>query len=232
MRGRVDTLLSECSLASTRPAAVEEEDAAESGGGGDGSGGGANESGLQWNPADRRAVDVVNKALHPSTAPDAVLCRKAQCTQVCDFVFGQLQKSHGGSMYVAGPPGTGKSLAMARLTAQLQGTSTTVLNFNCMSVKDSKDIYSRLLQTLLGSEQAAAAASTAAARSGQHTGVPPDVAALQSLLCAKAAQSSSKQLALGKKAKPNCNTKAKSDMFVLILDEMDALITKEQEVRF
>jgi hypothetical protein len=39
------------------------------------------DSTLQWNPADRQAVDVVNKALHPSTAPHAVLCRKAQCTQ-------------------------------------------------------------------------------------------------------------------------------------------------------
>ena len=52
--------------------------------------------------------------------------------QVCNFVFGQLQADVGGSMYVAGPPGTGKSLAMARLTAQLHDTSTTVVNFNCM----------------------------------------------------------------------------------------------------
>lgn len=208
-------------------------------------------------------------------------------------MFGQLEADVGGSLYVAGPPGTGKSLAMARLTAQLHDTTTTVVNFNCMvcpslrsvalshkatthppspqpspcvsrsvpavyaanticdlsrersstpvfastltsqssrlgspqSVKDPKDIYSRLLQTLMGGEKPADVAATAAARSGQHTGVPPEVAALQSLLCGVG---SSKLVKQPPKAKSH--VKAKSEMVVLILDEMDALITREQEV--
>ena len=92
-------------------------------------------------------------------------------------------------------------------------------------MKDSKDIYSRLLQTLVGGEKPADAAATAAARSGQHTGVPPEVAALQSLLCGVGSTKVAKQ---PQKAKSHVS--AKSEMVVLILDEMDALITREQEV--
>jgi hypothetical protein len=63
--------------------------------------------------------------------PDAPAIRSSP-PQVCNFVFGQLEAGVGGSLYVAGPPGTGKSLAMARLTAQLIDTTVTVVNFNCM----------------------------------------------------------------------------------------------------
>ena len=53
-------------------------------------------------------------------------------------------------MYVSGPPGTGKSALVSEVCGELQDNKNVRTSYiNCMSVKGSKDIYSKLIEDLV-----------------------------------------------------------------------------------
>ncbi|KAA8543751.1 hypothetical protein F0562_022072 [Nyssa sinensis] len=72
-----------------------------------------------WNPGDAEQMSVVKEALHVSTAPSMVLCREDEQKRVLEFCKQCIEQEKAGSLYVCGCPGTGKSLSMERVKESL-----------------------------------------------------------------------------------------------------------------
>jgi hypothetical protein len=100
-----------------------------------------------------------------------------------------------------------------------------------MSVNDSKDIYLHLLKALVGGEEAAQALiASLPASSRTSISTPPEVFALQKLLTR--ANGGAARGSVGKGKAAGQGASGGNGMVVIILDEMDALITREQAVLY
>ncbi|KAF5446756.1 hypothetical protein F2P56_032359 [Juglans regia] len=69
----------------------------------------------KWNPGDTEQMRAVKEALHVSTAPSTVVCRENEQKRVLEFCKVCVEKEKSGSLYVCGCPGTGKSLSMEKV---------------------------------------------------------------------------------------------------------------------
>ncbi|PRW05904.1 Cell division control 6 [Chlorella sorokiniana] len=129
-----------------------------------------------WDPLDPEKVQAVKQVLHISgyvkgTIP---LCREKQAGEVGGWLRRQMAAGRGSSMYLSGPPGTGKSLTAHEVVrqcwrpapptggeqeeeeAQQQGQlpPPALISINCMSLTDPQQVVERIL---LGYSQACAA---------------------------------------------------------------------------
>lgn len=72
-----------------------------------------------WNPLDPAKVSQAQAALHVSCASvpgqELPLCRERQITAIDSWLADRLQTAQGGSLYLSGLPGTGKSLTALEL---------------------------------------------------------------------------------------------------------------------
>ncbi|CAN0553224.1 unnamed protein product, partial [Ectocarpus sp. 8 AP-2014] len=59
-----------------------------------------------------RALQSALEALNPSNAPDVLKQRTMEFTQVLQFVTNSVANASGGSLYLCGVPGTGKTQTM------------------------------------------------------------------------------------------------------------------------
>ncbi|KAL7264313.1 hypothetical protein ACSBR1_002292 [Camellia fascicularis] len=73
----------------------------------------------KWNPRDAVQLSAVKEALHVSTAPHTVVCREDEKKRVLEFCKQCIEQEKAGSLYVCGCPGTGKSLLMERVKDSL-----------------------------------------------------------------------------------------------------------------
>lgn len=99
------------------------------------------------------------------------------------------------SLYISGPPGTGKTAQVNLTLDNFNATNVKVMRVNCMTVSRPENIFHEMYTFFTGSP------------SGRKKGF----ADLHSLLANKTASAGS---------------------FVVVLDEMDYLITKDQQVLF
>ncbi|XP_062518524.1 cell division control protein 6 homolog [Corticium candelabrum] len=78
--------------------------------------------------------DGINRAL--STAfPDTILCRESECGVIRTFLTDHLKHGTSGSLYVSGPPGTGKSVCVTKLVEEIKDAYGVKSVFvNCMEV--------------------------------------------------------------------------------------------------
>ena len=54
-------------------------------------------------------------------------------------------------MYISGPPGTGKSALVSEICRGIEGTEGVATAYlNCMSAKNSKEVYAKLMEELVG----------------------------------------------------------------------------------
>lgn len=67
-----------------------------------------------------RALQAALEALNPSNAPGVLQQRTAEFNQVLRFVTNSVAKASGGSLYLCGVPGTGKTQTMAHVQAKVQ----------------------------------------------------------------------------------------------------------------
>ncbi|CAM9105812.1 unnamed protein product [Ectocarpus fasciculatus] len=67
-----------------------------------------------------RALQSALEALNPSNAPGALKQRTTEFNQVLQFVTNSVAKASGGSLYLCGVPGTGKTQTMAHVRAEVQ----------------------------------------------------------------------------------------------------------------
>ncbi|KAK1265093.1 hypothetical protein QJS04_geneDACA011449 [Acorus gramineus] len=75
----------------------------------------------KWNLKDPVHMKSVKEALHVSMAPPAILCREEEQKRLLEFCKSCVEQEKAGSMYVCGCPGTGKTLAMERVKELLLG---------------------------------------------------------------------------------------------------------------
>ena len=84
-----------------------------------------------------------------SANPGRLIGRDDERSTLTNFIREGIISKSGRCMYVSGPPGTGKSALVGEVCGDLQETEVVRTAYiNCMSVKNSMDIYSKLIEDL------------------------------------------------------------------------------------
>lgn len=134
-------------------------------------------------------------AFRRCSTPAKLVGRELERKFLTDFVCKHLELCQGGSLYVSGLPGTGKTALLneilLEMTERLKNAKALVIQVNCMNVSDPKHIFSKISSQLkLGSD---------------------DV--LQDIFAPESASKS-------------------TPLYFVILDEIDHLISKDQDVLY
>ncbi|KAG0057208.1 AAA ATPase [Gryganskiella cystojenkinii] len=150
-----------------------------------------------------------------STEPDQLVGRETERATIRTFITNHvLTFNNPGSLYMSGQPGTGKTALLKEVMRTMEpnfqaaGHEIKVVNINCMAVKDPKYVYQKMLE-----EMGYTASSTNATDKKDA-----NMHALEALVLESSSTSSS--------------NKKKKTLFVAILDEIDQLLTKDQEVLY
>ncbi|MCO5575545.1 hypothetical protein L7F22_029346 [Adiantum nelumboides] len=161
-----------------------------------------------FDPTDSGHVQAVKAALHLSTVPGTLICRDIEQSKVFEFCKDHIVQQQPGSLYICGCPGTGKSLLMEKVKsfsskwAEGVGVSAPeISNFNCTSLTNPNDIFDRILQ---------------------H--VSPHQVKKESKSCMGTG------LAKLKAALRKCGDNSDKRMLLLIVDEVDFLLSKDQVI--
>ncbi|XP_038683554.1 cell division control protein 6 homolog B-like isoform X1 [Tripterygium wilfordii] len=72
-----------------------------------------------WNPRNVEQMSAVKEALHVSRAPSTVVCREDEQRRIFEFCKTCVEQEKAGSLYICGCPGTGKSLSMDKVKQQV-----------------------------------------------------------------------------------------------------------------
>ncbi|XP_076374989.1 cell division cycle 6 isoform X2 [Megalopta genalis] len=88
------------------------------------------------------------KALH-SSVPEILPGRESQLTQLQDFMVEHLKTEKSASLYISGPPGTGKTACLSKLMMRPDfKTKFKVVYVNCTTMKSAATIYGKIVQEL------------------------------------------------------------------------------------
>ncbi|GMH12231.1 hypothetical protein Nepgr_014072 [Nepenthes gracilis] len=69
----------------------------------------------KWNPRDCEQMRAVKEALHVSTAQSRVVCREDEYSRALEFCKSCMKLAKSGSLYICGCPGTGKTMIMEKV---------------------------------------------------------------------------------------------------------------------
>ncbi|OLL23783.1 Cell division control protein 18 [Neolecta irregularis DAH-3] len=146
-------------------------------------------------PSTPTIYTAVKSVLRKGALPNQIVGRNNERDILKQFISSRISSKKGGCLYISGPPGTGKSATVTDvLKAYSANKSLTVLNLNCMAVKEARHIYTSLLERM---DIDADTESSAVINELQKAFV-------------------------GKKG----------SLCILVLDEMDHLITKGQDILY
>ncbi|XP_015584726.1 cell division control protein 6 homolog [Cephus cinctus] len=88
------------------------------------------------------------KALHSST-PENLPGREAELAQLYDFMYVHMKNKTSGSLYVSGPPGTGKTACLSKTMLHPEFKSSfKIIYVNCTTMKSATTIYAKIVQEL------------------------------------------------------------------------------------
>ncbi|KAJ2356668.1 AAA ATPase [Coemansia erecta] len=91
---------------------------------------------------------VATKAvLHRSTAAPQIVGRSAEQAAIRAFLGASVEQGRGGSMYVSGNPGTGKTACLQALIKQSAASFRSVL-VNCVPLTRPNEVYAAILRAL------------------------------------------------------------------------------------
>lgn len=98
------------------------------------------------------------KALFRRTAvPTRLVGRSQEKEIIIEFLEKHVLKNTSGCLYISGSPGTGKSAMLREIMADMEPKyeditthTVKVCSINCMSIKEPKAIYSKLVSELKG----------------------------------------------------------------------------------
>ncbi|KAL2643065.1 hypothetical protein R1flu_010652 [Riccia fluitans] len=163
-----------------------------------------------WNATDSSHVQAVKTALHLSAVPETIVCRESEHASVIGFCKLCIVEQRAGSIYLCGCPGTGKSLTMEKVrllsstwSAEAGTSPPQIVALNCTTLTDPRHIYLKILQALDPSHTG-----------GDTPGSGPRLKELRKLVC------------------HTTNVRSRQKMLLLIVDEMDYLITRDQSVLY
>ncbi|XP_032093575.1 cell division control protein 6 homolog [Thamnophis elegans] len=90
------------------------------------------------------------KSLLHTAVPDQLLAREKETGVLQGFLLEHVCRKKPGSLYISGPPGTGKTACLNRalldLKTELTGIQITVLN--CMALRSSQDVFPAIAEKL------------------------------------------------------------------------------------
>ncbi|XP_050307032.1 cell division control protein 6 homolog [Anthonomus grandis grandis] len=88
------------------------------------------------------------KALH-SNFPTDMPGREKEIQEISEFIKGHLENESSGSIYISGPPGTGKTASLNLILEQEDiNTKVQQIYVNCTAIKSATSVYSRLNKEL------------------------------------------------------------------------------------
>ena len=196
-----------------------------------------------WNAADPHMVNQAKQRLHTSVMPGGFAkCRERERRKVVDIIQGCLKKRRSGSVYVCGLPGTGKSLTVSQAEKMIRcwGDGSKegggdrhalpakqrprVAAVNCMALSEPRHVFARVIEEL-GGVPPALDVNGADANGAADVTQLPEVAALRQLVCGTPTDANSRGSRNGAAA-------ANQPMTVVLLDEMDQLICKDQAILY
>lgn len=84
--------------------------------------------------------------------PERVVCREKEQAMINTFLNKHVSARTGGSLYISGAPGTGKTAVLTEMMKNLKANKSqcNVVYLNCMGVRDSMDIYDKLYTEITG----------------------------------------------------------------------------------
>ncbi|KAK8822755.1 hypothetical protein WA556_001648 [Blastocystis sp. ATCC 50177/Nand II] len=88
--------------------------------------------------------------------PTTILCRETESKRINDFLSSCLDNEKGGSLYICGSPGIGKSLLMNNVLSALKTDRkgrVKIVTVNAMTLQKNQDLYSILGEQLLKQKQ-------------------------------------------------------------------------------
>lgn len=88
------------------------------------------------------------RALH-SSVPENLPGREKELAELREFLLENLKSQSSGSLYVSGPPGTGKTASLSKIMKEKEfADSFQKVYVNCTSMKSAGTIYSKIIQEL------------------------------------------------------------------------------------
>lgn len=91
-----------------------------------------------------------------SAHPGRLVGRDEERSELQTFIAEGIKSKSGRCMYVSGPPGTGKSALVSEVFRNIQGIQGVKTAYiNCMSAKNSKDVYGKLTSEFDGHDDEA-----------------------------------------------------------------------------
>lgn len=96
----------------------------------------------------RTVYQNARKALH-STVPVEMPGRETEHQELRTFITQHLKEQSSGTLYVSGPPGTGKTASLSKILKEPEIESQfKEVYVNCTAIKSSGSIYSRIIKEL------------------------------------------------------------------------------------
>lgn len=91
---------------------------------------------------------TARKALH-STTPSSLPGREKEIKELEDFIKEHLLNQSSGTLYISGPPGTGKTASLSLILQKEEVSKKFVVVYvNCTAIKSSGSIYSKIVKEL------------------------------------------------------------------------------------
>lgn len=102
-------------------------------------------------------LQVVREALHVSTVPSSLPCRKTEFDNIYVFVHNKIVDGSGGCIYISGVPGTGKTATVTRVMEELRFEMRSELlskfeyvDINGMHLTEPRQAYVQIHRQLTG----------------------------------------------------------------------------------
>ncbi|XP_052815559.1 cell division control protein 6 homolog [Mya arenaria] len=91
------------------------------------------------------------KQMFHTAKPERLIGRDKETEEVRSFLKGHMSKKTGGSLYISGAPGTGKTAVLTHIIDELKSVhSCKTVYLNCMTLDNSSTVYGKLYTDITG----------------------------------------------------------------------------------
>lgn len=98
---------------------------------------------------DSNIYGQIRKVFQKAATPGTIIGRCAERAELETFLKSSFTNGRGGSLYISGPPGTGKTSLVADVLASVsKPTSCKLVKLNCMGMRSASDALSHILRSL------------------------------------------------------------------------------------